>query len=111
MNRVISNEGTAHRMAANLQIEQNADKAVRYGKYYLYAKTGTINSDSRDHVDRHRLGVVITDQDLRKTPIDKLDKVKFYVVYFTFNRTGRFGVYATVLKEIMESETFKQYMN
>lgn len=111
MNRVISSEGTAHKMTAVLQVEQEADKAVRYGKYYLYAKTGTINSDSKSHTDRHRLGVVIANQDLSKTPIDKLDKVKFYVVYFTFNRTGQFRTYATILKEIMESETFKRYMN
>lgn len=111
MNRVISSEGTAHRMTAILQVEQEADKAVRYGKYYLYAKTGTINSNSRNHTDRHRLGVVIADQDLSKTPIDKLYKVKFYVVFFAFNRTGHFGTYATILKEIMESDTFKRYMN
>ena len=111
MNRVISSEGTAHGMTANLQIEQKVDKVVCYGKYYLYAKTGTINSDPENHTDRHRLGVVIANRDLSKMPIDKLDEVKFYVVYFTFNRTGQFGTYATILKEIMESDTFKRYMN
>lgn len=110
MNRVISNEGTAYKMAVALGIGKKTDKSVRYGKYYLYAKTGTINSDSGDHTDRHRLGIVISDRDLSQIPIDKLDEVKFYVVYFTFDRTGQFGIYATILKEIMESKTFKQYM-
>ena len=111
MNRVISSEGTANRIASILRVEQKSGKAIRFGKYYLYAKTGTINSDSRNHADRHRLGVIITKQDLSKTPIDKLDEVKFYVVYFTFNRTGQFETYANILKEIVESDTFKRYMN
>ena len=110
MNRVISSDGTARGMLTNLHVEQMSDKSVRYGKYYLYAKTGTINSDSRNHLDRHRLGVVITNQDMTKTPVDELDKVKFYVVYFTFDKTGYSNTYAAILKEIMESETFKRYM-
>lgn len=111
MNRVISSKGTAQRMVASLQLEQKSDSSIRCGKYYLYAKTGTINSDIRNHADRHRLGVIITDKNLSVTPVDKLDKVKFYVVYFTFDKTGQFGLYATILKEIMESDTFKRYMD
>lgn len=110
MNRVISRDGTARGMLSSLHVEQMSDRSVRYGKYYLYAKTGTINSDSRNHLDRHRLGVVITNQDMTKTPVDELDKVKFYVVYFTFDQTGYSKTYAAILKEIMESETFKRYM-
>ena len=110
MNRVISNEGTARSMVRSLRIEQKANGAIRCGKYYLYAKTGTINSDSRNYIERHRLGVVITNKDLTKISVDKLDDVKFYVVYFTFDKIGQFSTYATILDEIMESETFKQYM-
>lgn len=110
MNRVISSEGTARSMVKSLQVEQKTSGAIRCGKYYLYAKTGTINSDSRNYIERHRLGVVIANKDLTEISVNKLNDVKFYVVYFTFDKTGQFSTYATILDEIMKSETFKQYM-
>lgn len=72
--------------------------------YYLYAKTGTIGTPSS-----HRLGVIISQHDLADPSTD-LKQNKYVVVYFTFSRKRYQPLYATILREIMDSKEFKQYM-
>ena len=81
-----------------------------YGGYYLYAKTGTI-SENNGESDRHRLGVIIANRDLAQTEIKDLEHMRYVVVYFTMTTGAQWQIYADVIRLIMESTEFSNYMN
>lgn len=86
-------------------------KKVKHNGYYLYAKTGTLNSDDSGNDDK-MLAVIVTDKDVAdgqkvKTPED----FKFFVVYFRFKRAGGMpGEVVTVMNKIIQSKSFQDYM-
>jgi len=84
-------------------------------KYFIYAKTGTSGS-KKDNSSSRRLIVLIT-----KFPInpDNITKNKFYNVYFTYNkihyRNSENDIWyypytQDIIRNIINSESFKQYM-
>ena len=102
--------GTARRMKDKLGIESGDDgSSNRIGRYYIYAKTGTISANRREG-DKHRLGVIITDHDLATTPIADLKDVRYVVLFFTVDGKGLWDTYAQVIKDVMASREFKSYM-
>ena len=87
--------------------------------YYFYAKTGTLNDDREDaHKDdrmKHLL-VIIADRPLEEIAnINELHKAKTYSIYLSFIGIGKnqFSVkqFEPILKAIVESESFVEYMN
>jgi hypothetical protein len=100
---VTSSEGTAH----NLRIKPN---------YFIYAKTGTIGSEN-GKLNSKRLAIIIS-----KEPLTSKEKAKkFYVVYFRFDNArldkeegGKdfwiFTIYSDIVNQIIESTSFKNYM-
>ena len=77
------------------------------GKYHLYAKTGTLTI--RDDIDDDKmLAVVITNKDITK--ISDPENCRFFVVYFRYQQTSLSNVH-DIINEIMESQSFEQYMN
>ena len=84
-----------------------------YQGYYLYAKTGTTDNglEGHKHKEYHRLGVIISDTDLEKAKIKDLKSAKFYVVYFAVrNKGNKWDLYSNCIKDIVNSEEFKNYM-
>lgn len=77
------------------------------GGYYIYAKTGTIGENNND---RHRFGVIITNQDLAQTSVDDLADLRFVVIYFTVSTNARWNMYAEVIRSVMDSPEFISYM-
>ena len=106
--------GTAHSLGSLLHVFPMATPLQPYasnvvGRYYVYAKTGTISTRGND--DSHRLAIVIADRDLALTPADALAGVRFVVVFFTCNDRAQWSTYAAAIKTIMASEEFRSYMN
>lgn len=94
----------------------NRDKAVFTGdspKYFIYAKTGTINGkENRRDVKDHLLAVVITDTDLTKAKTKELKDMKFYVIYMVDYApyVGWQGSNAKIISSVINSSVFKEYM-
>ena len=106
----VMTKGTGIWMRALLHVEDNGnDSSNRVGRYYIYAKTGTISA-SRRETDRHRFGVIIADSDLATTPVDRLDDVRYVVLFFTVDSKAQWDMYRKVIKDVMESSDFKAYM-
>jgi len=103
--------GTAWRMKPILGLRTTGDDASWCigGRWFVYAKTGTI-AGSRREDDRHRLGVIIADHDLATKPPERLDDVRFVVLYFTTDYRAQWYAYARVILDVMASEEFKNYM-
>lgn len=78
------------------------------GKYYLYAKTGTLTLGGNIKDDR-MLAVIITNRDL--TQVSTPNDYKFYVVYFRFKQTGKMYNISKIVNKIIESKSFNSYMN
>ena len=78
------------------------------GKYYLYAKTGTLKLSKKMKNDR-MLAVIITNQDISQVSSPK--DYKFYVVYFRFKQTGSMYNVSKIINQIIESKSFSTYMN
>lgn len=109
MSDVLSS-GTGKRMKTKLDVQSDDDeRSNRVGRYYIYAKTGTISAN-RHEGDKHRLGVIIADHDLATTPIDDLDAVRYVVLYFTMDSKGQWDTYVQVIKDVMASHEFLTYM-
>ena len=104
--------------------------------YYLYGKTGTSSEEESLRVSRNivevehefkRLAIIISNRKLHQdmntykndnisNVIDNAKNAKFYVLYFTFDyvdyNVRHFKTIATaVIKEVVNSETFQNYMN
>ncbi|GAB2616016.1 hypothetical protein GCM10027035_10630 [Emticicia sediminis] len=78
-----------------------------YRNYYCYAKTGTIKEGKQN--DSKRLALIISQSDLTQT---FGQPNKFYVVYFTANEADNqeWAVYRAIINQIIDSESFKNYM-
>ena len=83
----------------------NVDKK---GKYFLYAKTGTLTLSENIKDDR-MLAVIITNRDLSQVTSPK--DYKFYVVYFSFKQTGDMYNVSKIINQIIESKSFSTYMS
>jgi hypothetical protein len=106
----VMTKGTGIWMRTLLHVEDDGnDSSNRVGRYYIYAKTGTISA-SRRETDRHRFGVIIADSDLATTPVDRLDDVRYVVLFFTVDSKAQWDMYRKVIKDVMESNDFKAYM-
>lgn len=98
MQHVLLGGGTAAGMFGGTNVYRN---------YYCYAKTGTIKEGKQN--DSKRLALIISKNDLLQ---DSDQPNKFYVVYFTANEADNqeWAVYRAIVNQIMESESFKNYM-
>ena len=92
------------------------DKALFNGespKYFIYAKTGTINGkENRRDVEDHLLAVVITDTDLTKAKAKELKDMKFYVIYMVDYAPygGWRDSNSKIISSVINSSVFKEYM-
>ncbi len=77
-------------------------------KFYIYGKTGTTGEGNNEN--HHRLGIIITDRDISILDEDDLDKVKFYVAYFTCSTNLQIATYGKAIQAIIDSDSFKKYM-
>lgn len=86
--------------------------------YYFYAKTGTLN-DGRDGASKNdrmkHLLVIIADRPLEEIAnMEELRKAKYYSIYLSFIGIGKdqfsVGQFEPILKAIVESESFVEYM-
>jgi len=78
------------------------------GKYFLYAKTGTLTLGENIKDDR-MLAVIITNRDLSLVTDPK--DYKFYVIYFRFKQTGELYNVSKVINQIIGSKSFSTYMS
>ena len=100
--------GTARSVGTNKElniIEGGKNASNHVGNYFLYAKTGTIGKG-----DHHRLGVIISDTDLVTANEEDLKMAHYVTLYFTFSDNVHMATYAKVIRRIMDSTEFKQYM-
>jgi hypothetical protein len=91
---------------------------LKYKDLFFYAKTGTIGTKNRtEERNSKRLALIISNKDLIKTP---LKNVKFYTIIFTVNNAEKnmssgedwyIKYYIKTLKLVLESNSFKNYMN
>ncbi len=77
------------------------------GKYFLYAKTGTLTLGENIKDDR-MLAVIITNRDLSQ--VTNPNDYKFYVVYFRYKQTGEMYNVSKIINQIIESKSFSTYM-
>lgn len=96
--------GPEHGTASGIGATQNHSLWTIDG-YYIYGKTGTAKDDN------HRLGVVITDRPIEELDVEELSGVKFYTVFFTARYNVYVSYYGKILREIIASECFKNYMS
>lgn len=78
------------------------------GKYFLYAKTGTLTLGENIKDDR-MLAVIITNRDLSQ--VTNPEDYKFYVVYFRYKQTGEMYNVSKIINQIIESKSFSTYMS
>ncbi len=100
--------GTGKSVGTNkeLNITEGGKNASNHvGDYYLYAKTGTIGKG-----DHHRFGVIISNTDLITANEDALKKARYVTLYFAFSDNDHMTTYAKVIRRVMDSTEFKQYM-
>lgn len=95
-----------------LCVEQGTAKVLKKlsldTKYYYYAKTGTLLGQNAEHDDR-MLAVIISNKDMEQ--INSPEEARFFVVYFRYKESGTMpGVYS-IVKDIVESESFSYYMS
>ena len=100
--------GTGKSVGTNKELNitkggKNASNHV--GDYFLYAKTGTIGKG-----DHHRFGVIISNTDLITANEDALKKARYVTLYFAFSDNDHMTTYAKVIRRVMDSTEFKQYM-
>lgn len=86
-------------------IDGGKNRSNHVGDYYLYAKTGTIGKG-----DHHRFGVIISDTDLATANEDDLKLARYVTLYFAFSDNRHMATYAKVIRRVMDSTEFKQYM-
>ena len=101
-------DGTAKKVGNNavLKITRGVQKSSNHvDGYYLYAKTGTIGKG-----DNHRFGVIISDTDLATANENDLKQAHYVTLYFTFSDNVHTEAYAKVIRRVMDSTEFKQYM-
>jgi cell division protein FtsI/penicillin-binding protein 2 len=130
MSDVLIKGGTLGSQESLLGITTGAEgTSNRVGPYFIYAKTGTMGTSpafdyntgearmvkrgkkmSQIETDQRRLGVIITNRDLMTTSVNELADVRYVVLYFTSSlQTSK--TYADVIKAVIGSAEFRQYMN
>jgi len=100
--------GTGKSVGTNKElniIDGGKNLSNHVGDYYLYAKTGTIGKG-----DHHRFGVIISDTDLATANEDDLKLARYVILYFAFSDNRHMATYAKVIRRVMDSAEFKQYM-
>ena len=114
-------EGTGKDIVKNKDDKVVSQKTIDGKTYYFYGKTGTtdggtvdLNKDKKEDKFR-RLIIVISDTNLHEKAMsnEDYDKVKFYVLFFTydFSSSGFKKSSSDVISKVMESDAFKEYMN
>lgn len=76
--------------------------------YYFYAKTGTLLGQYAEHDDR-MLAVIISNKDMEQ--ISSPEEARFFVVYFRYKESGTMPEVNSIVKDIIESESFSYYMS
>ena len=80
---------------------------------YLYCKTGTLRQPNNDKHRIKHLMVIITNKELEKARnIEDFKNIKRYVVYFSHYDSSNYNILwlKPYIEEIINSETFNQYM-
>lgn len=99
MKKVVSGgAGTAKRL-----------RGIGGGKYFVYAKTGTINEQGSGAKNSRRLIVMLTDKDL--TQAENIGNTKTYSFYFTVENARDFDwtLLQNIIKSAMNSTSFINY--
>lgn len=106
--------GTARALAPFAKRLAQGEYGKNGKKYYMYAKTGTLNVASDDQKRVKPLLVLITDSELENIPFDNLKDVRYYAIYLSFMdiRTNDFNTkkFQPILEKIVQSELFTKYM-
>lgn len=76
--------------------------------YYFYAKTGTLKGDNAQANDR-MLAVIISNKDMEQ--ISSPEEARFFVVYFRYKESETMPRVYSIVKDIVESESFSYYMS
>lgn len=98
--------GTGESVGRSLGITSGGQRnSNKVDGFYLYAKTGTIGKG-----DHHRFGVIISNIDLALASEDDLKKGRYVTLYFTFSEPKHWNAYANVIRKVMNSTEFQQYM-
>jgi hypothetical protein len=77
---------------------------------YCYAKTGTIGSEGRLNANSRRLALILSNKDLTT---EAAGTAKIYTIYFTADQIGgdhNWALYQRILAAIVNSPSFKNYM-
>ena len=115
-------EGTGEDIVKNKDGKVVSQKTIDGKTYYFYGKTGTTDGGSNVDLNKdkkkdkfRRLIIVISDTNLHEKAMsnEDYDKVKFYVLFFTydFSSSGFKKSSSDVISKVMESDAFKEYMN
>jgi hypothetical protein len=92
---------------------------VQREKYHIYAKTGTLDVESDDNERMKHLLVIIANKPLELArSVEELQEIKYYALYLSFMnidlslwKDGGNRRFAPLIKMVVESETFQNYMN
>ena len=92
---------------------------VQREKYHIYAKTGTLDVESDDNERMKHLLVIIANKPLELArSVEELREIKYYALYLSFMnidlslwKDGGNRRFAPLIKMVVESETFQNYMN
>lgn len=115
--------GTGKGLIKNKEGKVSSQKTIDGKTYYFYGKTGTtdsgkeldLNNDGKKRDSFKRLVIIISNTNLHDKTISckDLDKVKFYIVYFTYDFCTKDMILTSekIINKIISSETFKEYMN
>lgn len=81
------------------------------GKYFLYAKTGTLKRGERYDNDK-MLAVIITNKEVcTDNSVQSSSDFRFFVVYFMYHEAGKMpSETAHIINDIINSKSFKDYM-
>ncbi len=104
MEQVLSS-GTGRQMLGGL-----SRIPYRGGTLYCYAKTGTIGSEGKLNANSRRLALILSNKDLITAPAGT---AKIYTIYFTADQIGgdhNWALYRQILAAIMNTASFKNYM-
>ena len=115
---IVEKNNTKVRIKTYIKYIDNMERDIEYkevnllsdkkGKYFLYAKTGTLKLKEKIKNDR-MLAVIITNRDLSQVTNPK--DYKFYVVYFRYKQTGEMYNVSKIINQIIESKSFSTYMS
>ena len=84
-------------------------RGIGGGKYFVYAKTGTINEQGSLSKNSRRLIVVLSDKDV--TQAENIGRSKTYSFYFTIENAQDFdwNILKSIINSSINSTSFKNY--